>query len=63
MSPTEVRAAVSNGIPVPDLDLPVRESFNVDIQFDVALALSTRMGQRSSRLICSSLLSLRAIRM
>ena len=40
MSPTEVRAAVPNGIPVPDLDLPVRESFNVDIQFDVALALS-----------------------
>jgi len=40
MSPTEVRAAVSNGIPVPDLDLPVRDSFNVDIQFDVALALS-----------------------
>jgi len=36
MSPTEVRAAVSNGIPVPDLDLPVRDSFNVDIRFDVA---------------------------
>ena len=40
MSPTEVRAAVSNGIPVPDLDLPVRDSFIVDIQFDVVLALS-----------------------
>ena len=38
MSPTEVRAAVSNGIPVPDLDLPVRDSLSVGIRVDGALA-------------------------
>jgi hypothetical protein len=33
MSPTEARAAVSNGIAVPDLDLPVsiQDGFSVDI--------------------------------
>ena len=35
----EVRIAVSNGIPVPDVNLPVRYSV-VDIQIDVTLALS-----------------------
>ena len=38
MSLTEVRATVSNGIPVPDLDLTVN-SFSANIQFDVTLAL------------------------
>ena len=37
--PIEVRIAVSNGIPVPDFDLPVRDNF-IDIQIFVALALS-----------------------
>lgn len=32
MSPTDVHAAVPNGIPVPDLDLPVRDCYLVDIR-------------------------------
>jgi hypothetical protein len=32
MSPTGVPAAVSNDIAIPDLDLPVRDGFSVDIK-------------------------------
>jgi len=34
------RGARRSVIPVPNLDLPIRDNFNVDIRFYVALALS-----------------------
>jgi hypothetical protein len=61
MSPADVHAAVPNGIPVPDLDLPVRDCFLVDIRI-LRRALSTQTGRKSSRPIYSKLQSLRQTR-
>ena len=63
MSSTAVRAAVPNGIPRPDLDLPVGHCsrFLVNIRI-LRCHFSTPTSQRLSRTICSSLQSLRQTR-
>jgi hypothetical protein len=61
MSSTDVRAAVPNGIPKPDLDLPVGHGSPVNVRI-LRCPFSTRTGQRLLRTIYSSLQSLRQTR-
>ena len=63
MSSTAMRAAVPNGIPRPDLDLPVGHCFRFLVNIRVLRCpFSTLTGQRLSRIIYSSLQSLRQTR-
>jgi hypothetical protein len=63
MSSTAVRAAVPNGIPKHDLDLPVGHWFRFLVNIRVLRCpFSTRIGRRLSRIIYSSLQSLRQTR-
>lgn len=50
MSPTDVHAAVANGIPVPDLDLPVRIVFLVEFRIYVVLLVPRQAGSHHGQL-------------
>jgi hypothetical protein len=63
MSSTAVRAPVPNGIPKPDLDLPVGHCSRFPVNSRILRCpFSTQTGQRLSRTIYSSLQSLRQTR-